>query len=385
MRGGSIVKLFLGKKDNTMSHKAATGIMTTRERIFAVLKGDETDRFPVWLKMVGKTWQNLQPEPYRSMKSVELLRAAGCDPMVGVGVKVDRENPHITENIEEKDGIRSTSITTPDGILYGEEKLDPVTSSWHPCRFMAETSEDFGKLRWLFKDTLYTVDQGSAARADLRKKELEADDVFTFSGIGPSPLMNLIQHVSGPVSTVYLMNDVPELFREVLELMHDDRMRDLRVRLAHERADTFWMTENTSTTLISPDMFRDFCAPVLKEYGDLIGEHGIIPVHHMCGTLNALLEMIDELPAAANEAYTTHPLGDVSLAQGRQRMPSKTLIGGTNATLWLEPVERIVETVAQDLANCPDKRRIFLTSAGVLPPLVSFEKAKTVVEQLKGL
>jgi hypothetical protein len=44
-----------------------------------------------------------------------------------------------------------------------------------------------------------------------------------------------------------------------------------------------------------------------------------------------------------------------------------------------------VETVAADLANCPDTRKIFLTSAGVLPPVVSFEKAQETVARLKRL
>jgi uroporphyrinogen-III decarboxylase len=111
----------------------------------------------------------------------------------------------------------------------------------------------------------------------------------------------------------------------------------------------------------------------------------MIPVHHMCGTLNALLEQIDTLPALANEAYTTRPLGDVSLAEGRRRMPSKALIGGTNATLWMASAERIVEEVAADLDQCPDRRKIFLTSAGVLPPCATFEKSRRVVEALKSL
>ena len=66
-------------------------------------------------------------------------------------------------------------------------------------------------------------------------------------------------------------------------------------------------------------------------------------------------------------------------------MPSKALIGGTNAALWLQPVEAIVRAVAADLAACPDRRRIFLTSAGVLPPSVSFAKAKAAVAAFRQL
>jgi uroporphyrinogen-III decarboxylase len=368
-----------------MESVKGTETMTTRERITAVLEGKEVDRFPVWLKMLAANWRNLQPEPYKSMDNVELLREVGCDPMVHLGIGAKSVAPHVTKEVTQENGIRVTAISTPDGELRGEEKFDPTTSSWHPTVFMAETPENLKKLQWLFRDTEYTPDPDSIESAQKKKKEFEKDDVFTMHGTGPSPYMHLLQHLSGPISTVYLMMDAPDIFKETLEVMHGDKMRCLKAVLPNNPTDTFWISENTSTTLISPDIFKEFCMPYLREYSEIIWDNNIYPVHHMCGTLNALLEMIDELPAAANEAYTTRPLGDVSLAEGRTRMPSKALIGGTNATLWLDPAEKIIQTVADDLAECPDRKKIFLTSAGVLPPLVSFEKARAVVEQFKRL
>lgn len=369
----------------TAEKTGLAGEMTSRQRIQAVMNGEEPDRFPVWLKMLGNDWRNFQPEPYRSMPNLELQQRAGCDPMDSVGVNVQKKEPHVTVSVVDGENKRTTHVRTPDGEMTGEERYDTSTSSWHPTKFMADTPENLRKLRWLYTDTRYTVEPESADAAMCRQAEFVEKDVFTMAGIGPGPLMNLIEHMSGPIQCIYLMNDEPELFIEILELMHQDRMRHLKSLLPHIQADTFWLTENTSTTLISPQMFEKHCISHLREYGNLILEHDIYPVHHMCGTLNALLEMIDTLPAAANEAYTTRPLGDVSLAEGRQRMPSKTLIGGTNATLWLEPMETIVETVRKDLAECADRKKIFLTSAGVLSPLVSFEKAREVVSEFRRL
>ncbi len=359
--------------------------MTTRERISAVLRREEVDRFPVWLKMANDTWRSAQPEPYCTMDEVELLRACGCDAMGGVWMQVDSEAPHVKVTVERLDALQRTTCETPDGTLIGEDTLDPYTNSWHPTRYMVSTAEELKALRWLYKDTSWTVDEASAADAVARTEALKADDVYTRAGAPTTPFMELLQHVIGPVNTIYLMTDEPELFREVMDLFHEHKMKRLLARLAFEKSDTLWMNENTSTTLISPQIFTDFCAPHLKAYGELILAHGLLPVHHMCGTLNALLELIDDLPAVANEAYTTRPLGDVSLAEGRTRMPSKALIGGTNATLWLDPVETIVATVAEDLTECPNRRGIFLTSAGVLPPPVSFEKAARAVAELKRL
>jgi uroporphyrinogen-III decarboxylase len=359
--------------------------MTGRERILATFRGEAVDRFPVWLKMTNRTWQAPQEEPYRSMGAEELLRAAGCDLLLNCWGGAERQTPHVQWRREEKDGLRRTIMTTPEGDLVEEQSFDPYTESWHPTKFPGDTPENFSRLRWLYTDTSYSVNPDRAAEWADRQADLVARDAVTVSGIGPGPLMNLVEHVCGPENTIFMRFDEPALFAEVLELMHQDRLRNLRALLPHIAADTFWLTENTSTTLISPEIFRDCCMGHLREYGQMVLDHGKIAVHHMCGALNALLEMIDELPAEVNEAYTTHPVGNVTLAEGRRRMPSKALIGGTNATLWLEPAERIAETVAADLAQCPDRRRIFLTSAGVLPAPVSFEKAQRAVEALKRL
>ncbi len=365
--------------------KGRTETMTNRERIFATFRGEEVDRFPVWLKMTKRTWKSSQPEPYCDMDNEELLRAAGCDLLLGCWAGADCENPHVERHTEQENGLRTTIIETPDGELVAQDSYDVYTESWHPVGFPADSVENLRRLRWLFRDTEYSVPAERAGEWAARQQELEAKDAVSMTGIGPSPLMNLVEHLCGPETTIYLLHDEPELFREVIDLMHADRMRNLRALLPHVEADTFWLTENTSTTLISPDMFEEFCMPHLHDYGNLILEHDIVPVHHMCGTLNALLEKVDELPALVNEAFTTPPVGDTTLTDGRRRMRSKALIGGTNATLWLAPVEKIVQSVAEDLSNCPDRRKIFLTSAGVLPPPVSFEKARRTVAEFKAL
>ncbi len=367
-----------------MAIKLSNEVMTSRERIYACLRGDDVDRFPVWMK-IGGAWQGNQPEPYKSMPMTELLEEIGCDPMVGNGVRVDIEQPHITRNTTEKDGIRTTVITTPDGDLVEEEKYESTTRSWHPTVFMAETPENLSKLRWLYKDNIHRINMESVENGKKRAEEFREKGYFTMTGVGPSPLMDLLQHKCGPVSTVYLMYDVPELFKEIIDIMHESRIMYLKERLPYEVCDSFWLTENTSTSLHSPDMFRDIVMPQLAEYGNMVLEQDIIPVHHMCGLLNDILEMIDELPAMANEAYTTRPLGNVSLAEGRTRMPSKALIGGTNATLLLKPVEEIISEVAADLDNCPDRKKMFLTSAGMYPPQIPVEKTIRLVDALKQL
>lgn len=79
-----------------------------------------------------------------------------------------------------------------------------------------------------------------------------------------------------------------------------------------------------------------------------------------------------------------------AIPNGRARVAirnASTFSGVTSgrSTSWLEDTETILEAVEKDLAACADRRKIFLTSAGVLSPRVSLEKARTVADGLKSL
>ena len=70
-----------------------TESMTNRERIVANRRQEPVDRFAVWLKLTNRTWQNPQPEPYRTMEAVALMRVVGCAVMQRHQLKYRRELP----------------------------------------------------------------------------------------------------------------------------------------------------------------------------------------------------------------------------------------------------------------------------------------------------
>lgn len=363
-----------------------TETMTSRERIFAAIEGQEVDRLPVWLKMSSHVWRSNKSDRIKALSEEDLLTEAGCDLILGAGWGgVYGENPHVRTESHATDDMRVKTHETPDGTLTERQARDPYVHTWHPVEYPIKSAADLRAARWLYTDTRWQIDEEAMANQARRQEQVEQLGGFSISGVGPSPLMDLVEHLAGPESAIYLLFDEPTATGELLDLMHADRVRFLQTLLPRYTADSLWMTENTTTTLISPDMFRDICVPHLTAYGNMILEAGVIPVHHMCGTLNGILELLDPLPAKANEAYTTRPVGDVSLAEGRTRMPNKCLIGGTNASLWMQPAERIIAEVAEDLAACPDKRKIILTSAGVLPPAASMETVQRVVAAFKEM
>ena len=106
---------------------------------------------------------------------------------------------------------------------------------------------------------------------------------------------------------------------------------------------------------------------------------------HMCGLLNVLLERIDAIPADSVEAFTSPTLGNTRLSDGRSRAPTKCLVGGTNCCVWLRPVAEIKQYVVTELAECPDHRRIVLTTAGVAPPACRAETFRRIGQWVRTL
>ena len=146
----------------------------------------------------------------------------------------------------------------------------------------------------------------------------------------------------------------------------------------------FFFSENTSTTTISPRQFKDYCYDYLAEYGQMAHDAGKIQMLHMCGHLKDLLPILAGLPADAFEAFTSPPVGNTTFLDGRSACPEKCLIGGTNATLWLEPAESIIAEIEERLSELPHCRGLAVSSGGAMPPGAKPEAIKQVFDWLKG-
>ena len=151
----------------------------------------------------------------------------------------------------------------------------------------------------------------------------------------------------------------------------------------HSPVDMLYLTENTSTTLISPAQYRRYCLPQVRAYGEVVASYGRLLALHMCGHLKLLLPTLAELPAQAFEAFTSPPVGNTRLAEGRAACPSKCLIGGTNAVLWTKTADEMIAEIERDLDALPHHRGIAVTSAGVMPPLCPPETIRAVCEWVK--
>ena len=354
-----------------------TDKMTSRQRLLAAYGGREVDRLPYWAKVANSTWLLSQPEEIRKLSARELLDYIYADGIFYApgGIAVTR--PHVSTQATRKDNTEVRVTHTPDGDLVEKWAHDPYTGSWHPAEFPVKGLQDIQRLRWAYKDVKIEPDAGQIDNGRRLRTDIGERGILT-TGWGTSPLMDLVEHIVGPVNTPLMLFDHPEEMDELIDLMHRSCLARAGAVARYTAADAVVSVENTSTTLISPQQFEKYCYRHLCDYGRAIEAEGQMHELHMCGHTRVLLPMINSIPAASMEAFTSPPLGNTRLVDGRTAAASKTLVGGTNVNVWLWPLQRIKQYVIDELAACRDNRRIVLTTAGIAPPGCPAEKFRTV-------
>ncbi|MBM3211730.1 hypothetical protein FJZ33_05905 [Candidatus Poribacteria bacterium] len=359
-----------------------TETMTPKERWLAALKCEPVDRLPFWPKL-GTSYAPYQVEPFRSMNVGELHKWMGSDEHVGVGgcVKIVRKKTSIKST--RKNGLSITEYITPAGILNAVDRYDPISQSWHPVEFPVKKREDIEIMRLFFSDSVCEFDSAQLEQALAITQRIGESAIVT-AGIGVSPLMDWIQHLAGIENAHYMLWDYPEDVESLFNAIHINLCRCTEIIAQKCPALVIYSVENTSTTLITPAMFRKYCYKHLLQYGDILSSYGKLHLLHMCGHLKDVLPDIAKLPAVGIEAFTSPTVGNTTFKDGRTACPDKCMIGGTNATLWTKTAEQIFSQIKHDLDELPNHRGIVVTSAGVMPPMCKPETIKKVAELVKN-
>jgi uroporphyrinogen-III decarboxylase len=196
--------------------------------------------------------------------------------------------------------------------------------------------------------------------------------------------MDWIQHLAGIENGHFMLCDYREEVEALFENMHAFLCRRAEIIAEKCPAPVVYSVENTSTTLISPELFRQYPYQHLMDYGNVLSSAGKLHVLHMCGHLYDVLADVAKLPAVAIEAFTSPPVGNTTLKDGRTACSNKCLIGGTNAVLWTKTADEIFHEIKHDLDELAHQRGVVVTSAGVMTPLCKPETIKEVADLVKA-
>lgn len=359
-----------------------TETMTPKERWLAAIRMKPVDRLPFWPKL-SSAYARAQDAPLRDLGLAAIHDWIGSDRHEGIAGCV-REVRARTAVVTARDGeTMRTTYRTPHGELVLECTFDAPSQSWHPTRFPVRTVEDVKWMTEVFEDVTAELD-AEGLRKGRDQAAAIGQDALTVNNIGESPLMYWVEWLAGVENAHFLLMDQREEVEALFAAIHRTLLRKTELLCEYSPADVLYLVENTSTTLISPDQYRTYCAHHVGEYASITQAADRNLILHMCGHLKALLPDLARIPAQAFEAFTSPTLGNTTLLDGRTACPDTCLIGGTNAMLWTRPAEEIIAQIERDLAVLPHHRGIVVTSAGVMPPLCRPEAIRQVCEWVKG-
>ncbi len=163
-----------------------------------------------------------------------------------------------------------------------------------------------------------------------------------------TPLMDFMENLCGIQDTYFLLADHPAEMQACLELMQANN-KEAYALIAQGPEEVVICYEDTSSTILSPAVFRKYCAPALNEYAEICHAAGKLFLTHMCGKLSAFNPQLKTGLQDGVESICPPSTGDLWPYDARAAWGSEKLIFG-----GLEPAALERMTVAETAAYVTD-------------------------------
>ena len=331
--------------------------MTGRERVMASLHGLECDRL-CWSPVIDNYFtSSLEAQGFQRTDWQDAYRLVGAD-------IIERHTPTIQDFEDDtiarkitKDGSREVeSIETPVGILT----IERGTNAWeakHITRYPIRTVADIQTKQYLLEHTHQREDYDTFREHDRRIGE----DGIATSSSPMTPLMEFMENLSGIQDTYFFLADYPAEMQACLELMRVKNNETFQL-IAQGPEEVIITYEDTSSTILSPAVYRKYCAPVLNEYAEICHAAGKLFLTHMCGKLSAFNPQLKAGLQDGIESVCPPTTGDIWAHEARAAWGAEKIIVGGLEPSALERMT-VAETTAyviRILDQMPTFRRFIL-------------------------
>ena len=298
---------------------------------------------PAWVPLTGHVDPYNQPDrtgidpaldaalgevQWGDTSTVAFSRALGLDIMDWFGmpaVRIARRDVTV-ESVTESDST-TQRWHTPCGelretIRVCRDASGAVSSNW--TEHLVKGPEDLPALAAIFADEEITLDPVGVERTRARRA-LVGDDGLVLGVMDGTPLGMFFRMYSGVATLAYLWADAPDALRDCFAVMEANYLRRLQVGVQSD-IDVVVSVDDTSTTAISPAMFAACNLALTDARADVTHAAGKLYFHHSCGLIRNLLPLYRQTRMDAVHAFTTPPVGDVTIAQGRKALDGRITI-----------------------------------------------------------
>ena len=360
--------------------------MTGKERILAALRRQPVDRTPWVPLIVPYTIAGFPKEtPHRV---AEAQRAAGCD--IWTQAVVDRIGLWLTKSGKKINKIRYfvdgdvvSGYETPEGTITERQRSGVGASINAPVEYLIKTAQDLRAYRYVLENSFLFIADYTDHYA-WEEKIVGEDGVITDVSIGMTPHQMFINLLAGVEHTYDIQADEPELFDEVMDLMHRQYKQQVRETAKRSKADIFICSENTSWTTLSPQRFEKYCAEQLSEYADILHEYGKLHVIHMCGKLSYMTEQIAGCRFDAVADLAPAPTGDMELWEAAEAFPNLAVKGGIGCDTFLAAEPGVCYGRAREiLEKTRGRLGVLLGSGDSVPNGTSMENLRAITKAVE--
>ena len=312
--------------------------MTERERLLKVLKGETPDRVP-WFADLGH-WFRAE-----SGQQWDLFKISNCTKEIAdlhrevkagwyVEVGSLHEEKYEDGVFREKEIIGDRAIErfiTPLGDIYMERKWSPVSFSWDVTKHMVKNMNDLEIL-------LYAINRKKILPKYETWEDMEqigGDIGIGFPSLGYTGLGSLMSYYMGVQNTIYALFEEPEIMKQYIETYNKKHL-ELVDLYCKSPAPHVFFTDNLSSDVQPPDIFREYSFNHYKAIAEHLHEAGKTVSTHIDGMLNGIIGVTAEAGIDIADACTPKPTGDLTPIEMRKQAGNNIiLMGGISPTMWL--------------------------------------------------
>ncbi len=357
--------------------------MTPKRRLLAAIRGEEVDHVP--FSPFLAYYFDFLPKETQEKGQLEYLKAMGADPLLRGFISAYTVCPRECSVTEKTQGNkRYITIHTPKGELHSVYTYVSESNTWFLTEHPVKGIEDFPAAMALYED-LEVMDNIAEVNRQIDALGEDGLHVALIGAEMKSAYQHMVEHLVGTENLIYLTMDYPDEVRELVELIAAKNRKTVEYT-AESKIEACLSWEDSSTTNLSPALYREYIAPEITEWVKILRESGKLYIQHACGHIKDLLLPIAGQGVTAIESISPPPTGNVTMEEaGRVLPPSVGLIGG------IEPVQFLQDSVEDLLPYCEKlcaamkSRGFVLANSDSCPPGVAYEKFQKIAQLVKEI
>ena len=355
-------------------------MMTLRERILAVYRGERPDVVPFMLD-VSHWFYHRHRLPWDISVAYEKPEYDLIDYhnrnkigfFVGqLGSFFSTIYPRDVRVTTQKETVGGSTaivwrVETPSGCIERRRFWNETTYSWQIERWGIEDEFGLRVLREAMSRRRFEANNWKKFRA---WTDYVGDDGVIYLHLGYSGMGYLLNQWMGIEGVSYATVDFPDALQETIEAVNTNLL-ELIDLCCTSPAEIVFIGDNFSGDVQPPAFFNRWTRKYYIEAVRRLHAAGKYVAVHIDGQLRGALQMIRDVGADCADSVTPRPMGDLSLAQCCEEAgPNFILSGGVAPNLWLPevPVETFRTAVLDWLALKNSQCRFIASAGDQVPP-----------------